>query len=215
MITGADIRSAVDVAEASYRECLTTLSSLKGEGSLDKNALLGFQPRLGQTLLELSNMYRALHQEKLMVVSKKNQLSPNWFKRRLRLINDYQEDLKSTISLGKCLGDSFAWAFYRNERQYLEKHYKNHMQVHSPPGVGGQGELAFISTVGVINHNIVLYHGLTTFLRLGDFSFIDLRSLKLTAVAELKTRPSSDGEELESLVSVIGPTKESTLLLRT
>ena len=77
MITTAEIRTAIDQAEVSYRECWTALTSLKGEEPLDRDGLLGFQPRLGQALLELSKVYRAVHQEKLTVISKKDQLSPD------------------------------------------------------------------------------------------------------------------------------------------
>jgi hypothetical protein len=207
-ITRADIRSLIDRAEESYKECWATLGSLRGKGTLERDDLLGFQPRLGRTLLDLSKMYRALHQERLVTVSRKDSLSSDWYKRRLKLISGYQEVLRTTTSVGKCLGDSFAWTFYRNERQYLAEHYKLNKQLHSPPGVGGEGELEFVTNFGVVNGHMALYHGITTFLRLGDFSFRDLRKHSLTAVAELKTVRVSD-KKWESVVSVIGPAEEA------
>lgn len=153
-------------------------------------------------------MYRTLHQEKLAAISKKDRLSSEWFRHRLKLISDYQEAIKTTISVGKCLGDSFAWTFYRNERQYLEEHYKHHKQLQSPPGTGGEGELGFLDAFGVVNGHIALYHGLTTFLRLGDFSFVDLKKRSLTAIAELKTVQLS-GKGMRGLISVIGPVEEA------
>jgi hypothetical protein len=206
--TRAEIKSLIDKAEESYMECWATLCSLKGKGTIERDSLLAFQPRLGQTLLDLSEMYRALHQERLATVSRKDGLSPDWFKRRLKLLSDYQEVLKTTISVGKCLGDSFAWTFYRNERQYLAEHYKLPRQLHSPPGVGGEGELEFIRNFGVVNGHMALYHGITTFLRLGDFSFRDLKKHSLTAVVELKTARVSD-KRWEGLISVIGPVEEA------
>ncbi len=158
--------------------------------------------------MELSEAYRALHQERLAIIGKKKQLSSEWFRRRLKLISHYQEALKTAISVGKSLGDSFAWDFYRNEREYLAEHYKHQRQLQSPPGVGGEGELEFITRFGIVNGHMALYHGITTFLRLGDFSFLDLKKRSLTAIAELKTVRLSD-KDMKSLVSVIGPVEEA------
>ena len=56
----------------------------------------------------------------------------------------------------------------------------------TPPGIGGRGELAFIDSVYCETH-FILYHGITTFLRLGDISFIERESWRVTHIGELKT----------------------------
>ena len=74
---------------------------------------------------------------------------------------------------------------------------------HTPPGVGGKGELEFIDRFKVLNSNIVLYHGTTSFLRVGDISFIKIPTLELTAIGELKTQRIGPGK-LEISVSAYG-----------
>ena len=61
------------------------------------------------------------------------------------------------------------------------------MQFYAPPGIGGLGELNFIEDARLVKGHLGLYHGMTTFLRLGDISFINMEGLSLSAVAELKT----------------------------
>ncbi len=221
MVSRAAVKALIDETEAKYRECWETLTRMKEsftpvktwEGSEAKDlleAILNFQPTLGFALLELSKMYRELHQEKYKIIAKKGTLSPDWFRHRLALIGRYQEHLKTTISIGKCLGDSFAWFFYQNERHRLPQHYDIQNQLQAPGHVGGTGEIEFVRRLQMRKGHLLIHHGLTTFLRLGDVSFIDLESLKLTAVAELKTRQVAD-KELAISVTLIGEREEGAL----
>ena len=95
---------------------------------------------------------------------------------------------RPTIAIGRSLGDSFAWFFYHSERKHLEEHLKHERQLHMPPGIGGIGELEFLDKTRVIDNHLVIYHGTTTFLRIGDVSFLDMKTLRLTAIGELKTK---------------------------
>lgn len=217
MISRAAVKALIDETEASYRECWATLAKLKNPGDVDGaegaalfQAMLDFQPTLARALYDLSEMYRELHQERRSVVARKADLTPTWYKRRLALIAEYQRAIKVVISIGRHLGDSFAWIFYADERQSLVEHYGRQGQLHAPPGIGGLGELKFIenfATVAAVNGYLIIYHGMTTFLRLGDVSFFDLKDGRLAALGELKTTKVAENQ-LEITVSTIGPTEE-------
>ena len=115
MISKADVKSVIDEAEDSFRECWNTLSLLGSKDSRDgqkeadlSKGLLDFQSALARTLYDLSEMYRKLHQEKRGIIARKAELTPEWFRHRLALLSEYQGFIKATISLGKRLGDAFA-----------------------------------------------------------------------------------------------------------
>lgn len=211
MISKTDIKNLIDGTENRYQECWDTLSVLKQAENLAseefRNAMLDFQPTLARTLYELSEMYKALHQEKRSTIDKKGRLSPKWFKHRLALIAGYQRVIETVLSLGKCLGDAFAWLFYDEERKYLTEHYNHQEQLYAPPGIGGLGELKFIENHRIINGHLVLYHGITTFLRIGDISLIDIGNQSVAAIGELKTTQVSENE-LNITVQMVGPSRE-------
>ena len=201
MISRADIASLMDEAEGSFRECWRAVSRLRSkeirEGSNDGNlskALLDFQPTLARTLYDLSEMYRKLHQEKVNVVARKVDLTPEWFGHRLALIARYQHAIKAAISLGKRLGDAFALIFYVSAQDHLLEHGDHPRQFLAPPEIGGLGELAFIERVKVVGGHLVLYHGITTFLRVGDVSYINVKERKVAAIGELKTTKVAEGQ---------------------
>ena len=194
MISRADITSLIDEAEDNLRACWDTLSHLRSaqrtrdstDADLSKT-LLDFQPKLARTLYDLSKMYGNLNQEKRSFIAKKADLTPSWFRHRLALLSEYQSAIKGAISLGKRLGDSFAWLFYVSAQDHLLEHGEHQRQFLLPPGVGGLGEVTFIERVQMVGDRLVLYHGITTFLRVGDVSFIDVKDRKVAAIGELKT----------------------------
>lgn len=63
-----------------------------------------------------------------------------------------------------------------------------------PTGVGGAGELAYVSSWPILGRQLILYHAITTFLRLGDVSFFDLGTREITAIGELKSRRLGDNQ---------------------
>src|SRR5215212_8145501 len=65
---------------------------------------LPFPPTNGQSPAKL-------HQEKENTIANKGRVSPEWFTHRMKLLDGYQNVLKATISIGKQLGDAFAWLF--------------------------------------------------------------------------------------------------------
>ena len=55
-------------------------------------------------------------------------------------------------------------------------------------GVGGLGEVEFIKNIQFYDGYFVLHHGITTFLRLGDVSLVDLKKREIVAVGEIKSK---------------------------
>lgn len=211
MISRATVRNVIDKAELEYQKCWDVLCKLR-EGNarvFTVNDLLDFQPRLAQNLSNLDKICRALHQEKRTIIENKSTFNTQWFKHRLKLIQDYQDALKGTIAIGKSLGDAFAWIFYRKERKLLTEHLHHQGVFHTPPGIGGLGELEFVKTVKFIRDQLVIYHGTTSFLRIGDISLIDLKTWKVTAIGELKTSMVGDNE-IEINVVMIGPVESES-----
>ena len=214
VISRADITSVIDEAEGRFRECWDTLSLLRSKDRRDERkdadlskGLLDFQPTLARTLYDLSEMYRRLHQEKQSVIARKAALTPSWFRHRLVLLSEYQGVIKAAISLGKRLGDSFAWIFYVSAQDHLLEHSDHQRQFLLPPGIGGLGEVTFVERVKAVGGRLVLYHGMTTFLRVGDVSFIDTNERKVAAIGELKTTKVAE-DLLRIGVHAVAPTEK-------
>ena len=112
----------------------------------------------------------------------------------MRFLASQQDLINSTISIGKCIGDAFAWFFYQRDRHYLAEHLVLPSQIHTPPGIGGAGELEFVKNVHVVNGYFVLYHGNTNILRLGDLTLIDLKSFRVAGIGELKSQSVESGK---------------------
>ncbi|MGZ5435662.1 MAG: hypothetical protein ACXWID_09365 [Pyrinomonadaceae bacterium] len=187
MISLAQIRKLIDQTQKDYEECWNDLSAWKADPlSMTTEALLEFQPKLASALLRLSDMHHALSKESKSLISKKQMLSPKWFGHRMKTLAAYRGVIAETTKTGKVLGDAFAWLFYQRERKYLRKHFE-HAPTQMPSGLGGKGELAFIKSVRLWEGQITIFHGITNFLRIGDVSFYDPKSGRITAIGELKT----------------------------
>jgi hypothetical protein len=219
VISKADVVTVIDEAEGGFRECWDTLFRLKGmsrgESSKDaalSKALLDFQPTLARALYDLSEMYRKLHQQKLQVIARKAELTSEWFGHRLALIGRYQLAIKAAISVGKRIGDSFAWVFFVSAQDHLLEHGEHQRQFHTPPGIGGLGEVAFVERAQVVGGHLVLYHGITTFLRVGDVSYINVKERKVAAIGELKTTKVAEGK-LVIRVDVVASSEEDLSFL--
>jgi len=110
------------------------------------------------------------------------------------------------MKIGRDIGDAFAWAFLREDQKLIEKHFSHPPNPHTPPGIGGRGELEFVRQFRPAGF-LMLYHGITSFLRIGDVSFVDLRSGRVTAIGELKSKPSGPGKLTATLV-ILGSDRE-------
>jgi hypothetical protein len=189
------IRELVDRTQTDYEKCWAFLSSWK-EGQLKPSLdqILDFQPRLGDAIFRLGQMHEALAGERTSLISRKQHLSSKWFNRRMKVLSAYQNALTEAIKIGRVIGDSFAWIFYQGERNRLRKHFLREPIFKIPSGLGGKGEIAFIKRFGVLNGHLLIYHGITSFLRIGDVSFWNPASNSITAIGELKAgAPTESG----------------------
>ena len=139
----------------------------QGEG--DFGAILyDFQPKLADCLYDLMSFYKMLQNEKQQLIAAKKHYDKKEFSELMSRNASFSKTVSKTIELGKNLGDAFAWFFFCDNRTELDKHFD-----HEPTGL------------------FVLYHGITTMLRIGDFSLYDTR-LGIVGVGELKTMRNGD-----------------------
>lgn len=188
MISKKDITSTIDVANEGYRKCWEVLLWFKGENSapISIQDALEFQGSLTQILFNIEKKRREIKHEEQSLIGRKGLVPRKYFIQRLNNLSEYCKALETTSNIGYELGDSFAWVFYRSSRELLKAHYQlNSSKIQT--SLGGFGELQFIKNVHSIKGYFVLYHGITTFLTIGDFSLIDLRQRKAITTGEIKT----------------------------
>ncbi len=166
--------------------------------------LLHFQPTLANAICALDQADRSLEEGREDLVRRKTTLPPDRFLSEITRLGRYQQAIDEAIRVGKTLGDYFAWFFYQNELGRLYKHFEHDPITEIPTGIGQTGELTFINNFSVVDGHFVLYHGITTILRHGDLSFVDLGTFKLTCLGELKSREMASGE-LAVTAHFIGP----------
>jgi hypothetical protein len=211
MISALKFRKLIDHTEKTYAKCWKFLSEWKkGRWTFSADELLGFQPTLAEALFKLSETHNALSQERHSLISRKKLLSPMWFNQRMKRLSRYQGAITEAVNIGRILGDSFAWIFYRSERTHLRKHFAHQQIRHLPTGVGGRGELAFISKVRTWHGQFTIYHGITSFLRIGDVSFYDPHSKKITGIGELKTENDS-GSAVQLRLYLLWPSESKKI----
>jgi hypothetical protein len=191
--TRKEVRACIDDADWSFRTCWQTLISLKKAEGLDGHALLDFQPVLASALFKLDDAYRRLVQYRGVLIQKKASYSPARFRLRMRALDQDRKALRSAIGVGRNLGDAFAWTFYQFDQPLLELHFKHPANPHTPPGIGGRGELEFIKQARPRGF-LMLYHGITNFLRIGDVSFFDPGSGRISGIGELKSKHVEPGK---------------------
>lgn len=199
------VKRSVDRAEASYRRCWSILSDLKQGRPTD--LLVELQPTLAEALFRLGRTYREVSEVRSTLIERKHRIKKLWFNKRQRTLAKQLTILTQAIAIGRGLGDCLAWFFYQQDRNHLLEHAKQPENAVLPGGIGGRGELEFIRRVRVLNRQIVLYHGITSILRLGDVSLIDPRNLRVAAIGELKTQRTSNPNELSTTFTFTGPQK--------
>lgn len=195
MTNRADIKRCVDAAALEFERCLALLSDMKRGRLRDREglSLIEFQPTLATALSRLSGMYLQLSAEKERRIRAKRDLSGPWFVRRMRFLSRQQEVVSRAIHVGRCIGDGFAWFFYQNNRRLLLEHLKEPTHLLIPQGVGGFAELEMAKKVPVTDGHFVVYHGITSILRLGDFSLVDLKDFTVKTIGEIKAGKPADG----------------------
>lgn len=185
------VRACIDNAEQTFAQCWQTLVAIKSLKP-DGNQMFTFQPNLATALFNLDDIYRRLTEARKQLIRDKDSHPPAWFERRMRSSDKDLKGLRSAIDVGRSLGDAFAWLFYKQDQPLLEKHFKQPLNPHTPPGIGGRGELEFVRQARPPGF-FVLYHGITTFLRIGDVSFYDFKTRRISSIGELKSTPVGPG----------------------
>lgn len=137
---------------------------------------------------------RGIKAEQKRLKRERGRFRKGWLARRQAALNRYVNALGASLDLGRAIGDGFAWFFYEKDRRLIGEHLKHPKQADLPIGIGGLGERLFVRGIRVLDGRMAIYHGTTTFLRIGDVSFIDLPSRRVHALGELKTRKVADGE---------------------
>ena len=209
MISRASVCAGIDEASGVFAKCWDALAAWKERllSAETRDQFLAFQYDLGQSLYDLSRMYDAVVAESKATVRRKHKLSAKRFRSRMSTLADYARAINDTILMGKDLGDSFAWLFYIREPALVERHLQHAGNLHLPRGIGGTGEIELVRRLQILPDHIVVYHGTTTFLRIGDVSFVHLPTFTVSAIGELKTR-RIDQNTAETAVHIIGDAKQ-------
>jgi hypothetical protein len=141
-----------------------------------------------EALWILDSQYRAISNEKTRLIQNKSRYSSSWFARRMGALDGYLKILRSEIGSAKTVGDGYAWIFYQDDDTLIDEHLKRQRQINLPPGVGGIGERAFVEKLQGLNRQFVLYHGITSYLRMGDVTFFDPATRRVRSIGELKSK---------------------------
>ena len=198
-------------AESVLEECFEMLLDFKHGGENIGKALTEFQPKLAESLYSLMQFYQELKAEKDLLISRKTSFDAAEFSRKMAFNAKLSQIVSKTISLGKNMGDAYAWFFYRDNRDELDKHFSHKPTGLFVAGIGGRGELEFIKNCTNIDGLFVLYHGITNILRIGDFSLYDSEH-GIVGVGELKTIQVEDHLRVTANITSkvnIGPPSEA------
>lgn len=194
------IRKLVNDAEADFRQCWAILGTLK---ATPDSRLAEFQPLLTGAMASLERAHRRIAKERQTLITERNRLQRERFVREQRRLDAQQKVLRSALGIGFSLGDAFVWFWYQFDSPLLTEHAKCARQTLPPGGAGGQIELAAaiaLQPAIASARFLVLAHGTTTILRLGDVSLIDMRTWRVAAVGEIKSSPAENGIQQAQVV---------------
>lgn len=196
LISKDRVKFEVNSAEQALLKCFDMLIDFKHAKGNFNSILLSFQPLLADILYNLMAFYQELQSEKKQLVSEKSQYDKEFFLKSIRDNAAYSKIIKATIELGKSLGDAYAWFFFKDNRTELDKHFDHESTGLFVGGVGGRGELTLIKDISCIDGLYVIYHSITSMLRIGDFSLYDPK-VGIVGVGEIKTKELSDGLQID------------------
>ena len=200
LLSEDDVKQALNMADSSLHECFDMLIDFRsGQNDLYK-VIWQFQPLLAETLFNLMEFYNKLSQEKSRLISVKSHYDETIFSKAMAKNRSFMKAVSAAIGIGKSMGDAFVWFFYRNNREELEKHFEHTSTGLYVSGIGGRGELEFIKKTPHIEGCYVLYHGITTVLRIGDFSLYDMKH-GIVGLGELKTKKEGNNLQISAFIS--------------
>lgn len=192
LISDIEVRNKIDEAEQSLIECYDILRNFHSPNETNPKALIfDFQPKLAECLYSLMVFYQKLHQEAKNLISNKHSFVDTDFRQHMKTNAAYKRAISEVIKMGKALGDAFAWFFFCDNREELEKHIQHQSTGLFTNGIGGLGEVEFIKNHQVIDGLLVIYHGITNMLKIGDFSLYAYNK-GIVGNGELKTKKEND-----------------------
>lgn len=198
------IKNEFKSAEENLEFCWSVLSNLKRNSFLTTefgNNFIAFQEKLASTIFSLQSLRDKIIRDEKFFVKNKADYDKVWFENKMRLLSKFKKGVDSVIYIARSLGDAYAYFFYQNDRELLTKHL-NHQRIENHSfSSGKKGELEFLKRIKHIDGYFTLFHDITHILRYGDFSFIDLKSLKIKRIGELKTE-TINPKTLESKLSM-------------
>lgn len=184
-MTKEELRNLLKEVDITYHEVWVMLASIKSGRS--SRFVLELQPMLTCAMAKLSDAYRRIAQRRKYLIRHKPRFNPHWFRIQQRRLASRQHLIRNALAIGRVLGDSFAWFFYQNDHELLDLHRSHRITEFIPPGVGGKGEREFVKRVPAVGGAYLIYHGITSMLRMGDVSLFDLNKMKICGIGELKT----------------------------
>lgn len=151
MVSREQVATAIDIAVAEFELSWATLVKLKTRDLPDTpDQVLDFQSNLASTLYRLNQVHTELAREKRARIRHKDSFQKDWFNSRMAKLASYQDAIKNAISIGKSLGNSFAWIFYANDRILVNKHHQHPPNFYMSTGFGGPGHMT-VDTYGKKN----------------------------------------------------------------
>lgn len=190
-ITKEIIKAQFNIAEEKLNFCWTVLEDLKNY-NLQKNDFIGrfiiFQEKLAEAIFNLQLVRKEIIKDEKYYIKNKKKYKSHWFNSKMKNLSNYKKGIDYAVNIAKSIGDAFAYFFYQNEEDLLAKHLDHERITNSSADIGKIGELKFIKNVKHIDGHFTLFHDITNVLRYGDYSFIDLKTLKVEKIGELKTK---------------------------
>lgn len=208
-LSARTVSEALDVAEQKLAWCTRVVGALSGYSPDDATGgnVIEFQLRLYPIIADLETLYRRIKREEKRLIGDKARFNPAWFAKRMAQLSAYSNKLRHGLMLARAVGDGFVWFFYERDPQLIEEHLKQQPQLLLPPGLGAAGERILLENLSGVDGKFMLYHGITSMLRIGDFSFVDITSLRVACLAELKTS-RIDPQRINLSLSIISGDKD-------
>ncbi len=204
-INEKNIRQFIDLIEPKLEQLWDTLCIFKS-GQIEKisEKFINFQSELADCQILINGEFQKVRTNIKSFKTSRNNLSKENFKIGEKQLKDCEQAILHLIYLSKSIGDAYAWFFLQNDKEILNEHLKSPENLLLPSGyLGRLGEIEFIRSNKMIGDNLIIYHGTTSILRIGDISLVNLKTFKLTGIAELKT-DSIDGNKLQLRIIAYG-----------
>ena len=189
----------IEEIKKALRELALIILNLKRGANLEEYKFINFQTNLAEYLYNAMSLYREISQKEREYIEMKESLDKKVFLEKMQKWKNQKLEVKEVINIGKSIGDSFAYIFYRDSIEELEKHYKHPDNGLFVSGIGGRGEIEFIKENPTIDGYLVVYHSITNMLRIGDFSVCSLDG-KVIGTGEIKSEYIDDKRVLASSV---------------